>query len=55
MPPTLPPLVTDAAALSVAGVGLSQYKMGPALIGAGADATVVHHGRLGSGITPGPG
>ncbi|WP_055711089.1 hypothetical protein [Streptomyces torulosus] len=37
----LPSLTTEAAALSVAGAGLRRYKMGPALIGAGADATVV--------------
>ncbi|MEV5986335.1 hypothetical protein AB0L85_15110 [Streptomyces sp. NPDC052051] len=37
----LPPLTTEAAALSVAGAGLHRYEMGPALIGAGADATVV--------------
>jgi hypothetical protein len=34
-------LITEAAALSVAGAGLLRYEMGPALIGAGADATVV--------------
>ncbi|WP_328664233.1 hypothetical protein [Streptomyces sp. NBC_00328] len=38
---TLPSLTTEAAALSVAGAGLRRYEMGPALIGAGADATVV--------------
>ena len=38
---TLPPLITEAAALSVAGAGLLRYEMGPALIGAGADSTVV--------------
>ncbi len=37
----LPPLITEAAALSVAGAGLHRYDMGPALIGAGAEATVV--------------
>ncbi|MEU6715877.1 hypothetical protein ABZ897_30795 [Nonomuraea sp. NPDC046802] len=37
----LPPLITEAAALSLAGAGLRRYEMGPALIGAGADATVV--------------
>jgi hypothetical protein len=34
-------LITEAAALSVAGAGLLRYEMGPALIGTGADATVV--------------
>jgi hypothetical protein len=38
---TLPHLITEAAALSVAGAGLLRYEMGPALICAGADATVV--------------
>ncbi|WP_432975898.1 hypothetical protein [Dactylosporangium sp. CA-233914] len=38
---TLPPPITEAAALSVAGAGLRRYEMGPALIGVGADATVV--------------
>lgn len=38
---TLPSLITEEAALSVAGAGLIRYAMGPALIGAGADATVV--------------
>ncbi|MGW5665080.1 hypothetical protein ACWEWG_34250 [Streptomyces sp. NPDC003758] len=38
---TLPALVTEAAALSVAGAGLRRYEMGTAVIGAGADATVV--------------
>ncbi|MFK0253733.1 hypothetical protein [Streptomyces sp. NPDC090445] len=38
---TLPPLIADAAALSVAGAGLVRYEVGPALVGAGADATVV--------------
>ncbi|GGU05892.1 hypothetical protein GCM10010256_77280 [Streptomyces coeruleorubidus] len=41
MTQTLPSLTTEAAALSVAGAGLRQYQMGSALIGAGADATVV--------------
>ncbi|MER6275581.1 hypothetical protein ABT202_04610 [Streptomyces sp900105245] len=41
MPQKLPPLITEAAALAVAGVGLHRYEMGPAVIGAGADATVV--------------
>ncbi len=41
MTQTLPPPTTEAAALSVAGAGLRRYEMGPALIGAGADATVV--------------
>jgi hypothetical protein len=34
-------VIAEAAALSVAGAGLRRYKMGEALIGAGADATVV--------------
>jgi hypothetical protein len=38
---TLPPLIAEAAALSAAGAGLRRYEMGQALIGAGADATVV--------------
>ncbi|MEV5281876.1 hypothetical protein [Streptomyces sp. NPDC051993] len=38
---TLPPLISEEAVLSVAGSGLIRYEMGPALIGAGADATVV--------------
>ncbi|WP_418955903.1 hypothetical protein [Streptomyces tritici] len=38
---TPPPLVTEATALSLAGSGLVRYAMGTALIGAGADATVV--------------
>ncbi|WP_436532772.1 hypothetical protein [Actinoplanes sp. HUAS TT8] len=38
---TRPSLITEAAAFSVAGDGLHRYEMGPALIGAGADATVV--------------
>lgn len=37
----LPSLVTEAAAGSLAGARLRRYEMGPALIGAGADATVV--------------
>ncbi|KOV98673.1 MULTISPECIES: hypothetical protein [unclassified Streptomyces] len=41
MTQTLPPLTTEPAALSVAGAGLLQYEVGPVLIGAGADATVV--------------
>lgn len=41
MTQTLPSLTTEAAALSVAGAGLRRYEMGSALIGAGADATVV--------------
>ncbi|MGW7367949.1 hypothetical protein ACWGI8_32145 [Streptomyces sp. NPDC054841] len=41
MTPTLPPLITEAAALSGAGAGLRRYEMGSALIGTGADATVV--------------
>src|SRR3954469_16736786 len=41
MPRTLPSPVAEAAGLSVAGAGLRRYEMGPALIGAGADATVV--------------
>ncbi|MFD7482992.1 hypothetical protein [Streptomyces mirabilis] len=50
MPQTLPPLITEAAALSVAGARLQRYEMGPALIGAGADATVV---IVAPGDTPG--
>ncbi|MET8546765.1 hypothetical protein ABZW03_40045 [Kitasatospora sp. NPDC004799] len=38
---TLPPLITEAAALSAAGAGVRRYTMGRTLIGAGADATVV--------------
>ncbi|MEO3742307.1 hypothetical protein [Plantactinospora sp. B5E13] len=41
MSPTLPRLITEEAAFSVAGAGLRRYEMGPATIGAGADATVV--------------
>ncbi|MGW4021413.1 hypothetical protein [Streptomyces sp. NPDC005009] len=41
MPQTLPALVTEAAALSVAGAGLRRYEMDTAVIGAGTDATVV--------------
>ncbi|MEU1940586.1 hypothetical protein ACH49O_41595 [Streptomyces coeruleorubidus] len=41
MTQTLPSLTTEAAALSVAGAGLRRCQMGSALIGAGADATVV--------------
>ncbi|WP_217554678.1 hypothetical protein [Streptomyces sp. GbtcB6] len=41
MSQTLPPLITEAAALSVAGERIRRYGMGPALIGAGTDATVV--------------
>ncbi|MGW0672574.1 hypothetical protein [Streptomyces sp. NPDC002746] len=41
MTQTLPPLIAEAAALSVAGAGLPRYEVGPALIGTGADATVV--------------
>lgn len=41
MTQTLPPLITEDAALSVAGAGLLRYEMGPALVCAGADATVV--------------
>ncbi|MFE1292754.1 hypothetical protein [Streptomyces sp. NPDC058751] len=41
MSQTLPLLITEAAAMSVAGVGFHRYEMGPALIGVGADATVV--------------
>jgi hypothetical protein len=41
MSQTLPALFTEAAALSVAGAGLHRYEMGTAVIGAGADATVV--------------
>ncbi|MFF2412787.1 hypothetical protein [Streptomyces sp. NPDC058092] len=41
MTQTLPPLITEATALSVAGAGLLRYEVGPALIGTGADATVV--------------
>ncbi|MEV8451578.1 hypothetical protein AB0467_06505 [Streptomyces sp. NPDC052095] len=41
MTQTLPPLVAEAAALSVAGAGLLRHEVGPVLIGAGADATVV--------------
>ncbi len=37
----LPPLVTEAAALSVAGAPVRRYAMGPALIGVGPEATVV--------------
>ncbi|MFF1516064.1 VOC family protein [Streptomyces sp. NPDC058305] len=38
---TPPSLITEEAALSVAGAGLLRYAMGPPLIGAGTDATVV--------------
>ncbi|MFJ8747560.1 hypothetical protein ACIRL2_50575 [Embleya sp. NPDC127516] len=37
----LPSLISEAAALSVAGRGLQRYKMGSAVIGAGTEATVV--------------
>ncbi|MFF3090108.1 hypothetical protein ACFVRB_34480 [Streptomyces nojiriensis] len=46
----LPPLVTEAAALSVAGVPVRRYEMGPALIGVGPEATVV---VVASGDDPG--
>lgn len=35
------PLITEAAALSVAGSGLRRYEVGSALVGTGSDATVV--------------
>ena len=41
MSQVLPPLLTEAVALSVAGSGLRRYEMGQTLIGAGVDATVV--------------
>ncbi|MEU6215428.1 hypothetical protein ABZ891_36730 [Streptomyces sp. NPDC047023] len=41
MTQTLPPLLAEAAALSVAGAGLIRHEVGPALVGAGTDATVV--------------
>ncbi|MEU9371688.1 hypothetical protein AB0D71_45145 [Streptomyces avermitilis] len=50
MTQTLPHLITEAAALSVAGAGLLRYEVGPALICAGADATVV---IVGPGDNPG--
>ncbi|MFE5560415.1 hypothetical protein [Streptomyces sp. NPDC056544] len=37
----LPPLVSEAAALSVAGAPVRRYEMGPALIGVGPEAAVV--------------
>ncbi|MFJ5842304.1 hypothetical protein ACIQGO_37130 [Streptomyces shenzhenensis] len=50
MSPTFPSPITEAAALSVAGAGLRRYEMGPAVIGAGTDATVV---VVASGDNPG--
>ncbi|MFF4922472.1 hypothetical protein ACFY4B_17995 [Kitasatospora sp. NPDC001261] len=41
MAQTLPRLITEAAVLSTAGSGLRHYTMGPVLVGAGTDATVV--------------
>ncbi len=41
MSQTLPPLIAEDTALSVAGAGLFRHEVGPALVGAGADATVV--------------
>ncbi|MFE7528019.1 hypothetical protein ACFU7Y_20215 [Kitasatospora sp. NPDC057542] len=41
MAQTLPHLITEAAVLSAAGAGLRHYTLGPALIAAGTDATVV--------------
>ncbi|MFD3480599.1 hypothetical protein [Streptomyces sp. NPDC058695] len=41
MPHSLPPLIPETTALSVAGAGLHRYGMGSALIATGADATVV--------------
>ncbi|SEE37090.1 hypothetical protein SAMN05216532_7961 [Streptomyces sp. 2231.1] len=52
MPQKRPSLITEAAALAVAGVGLHRYEMGPAVIGAGVDVTVV---IVESGDDPGVG
>ena len=41
MTQTLPPLTTEAAALSTAGDGLVRHEMGAALVCAGAAATIV--------------
>lgn len=41
MPRALPPLITEAAALSAAGDIVQRYEMGSTVIGAGPGATVV--------------